>query len=56
VRITGNDSSKQEKQMAPQKAQEYLNLDASERDSTTPIVKILQGKEPISFIGFFQVF
>ncbi|CAK8696042.1 unnamed protein product [Clavelina lepadiformis] len=50
----GKDSSEQEKTKAPEAAEEYLNSDPTERDSSTPICKVQQGNEPISFKGFFQ--
>jgi len=33
--------------------QEYLKSDPSERDDSTPIYSIKQGREPPTFTGFF---
>lgn len=53
--LSGKDSSEQEKVKGVEAAQEYLDSDPSERDSSTPIYKIQQGREPLSFKGFFMV-
>ena len=52
---SGKDSSEQEKTESVKAAEEYLDSDPSERDSSTPIYKIQQGQEPLSFKGFFMV-
>lgn len=49
----GDESRPDEKQMAEQMAIEYLNTDPSKRDVNTPIVRVKQGFEPPTFIGFF---
>ena len=53
--MLGRDSSEQEKVKGAEAAQEYLDSDPSERDSSTAVYKVQQGQEPLSFTGFFQV-
>nr|XP_009857886.1 gelsolin isoform X1 [Ciona intestinalis] len=50
----GQDSSANEQEKSQQAAEDYLNSDPSSRDSSTPVYKIQQGNEPMSFKGFFQ--
>ncbi|CAG2120301.1 unnamed protein product, partial [Medioppia subpectinata] len=51
----GNLSNREERKLALEAAQQYLNTDPSERDVDTPIIVIKQGYEPINFTGFFGV-
>uniref|UniRef100_H2ZH88 Gelsolin-like domain-containing protein n=1 Tax=Ciona savignyi TaxID=51511 RepID=H2ZH88_CIOSA len=50
----GRESSPNEQSRSQQAAEDYLNSDPSSRDNSTPIYKVQQGSEPMSFKGFFQ--
>jgi hypothetical protein len=52
---TGEGATENEQTEAVETAKKYLDLDTSVRSSeTVPIVRIHQGSEPLSFVGFFQ--
>lgn len=51
----GKEASENEQKEAMKTAQDYINLDSSQRCAdSTPIIRINQGQEPPSFSGFFQ--
>lgn len=51
----GDAATENEQTEAVETAKKYLDLDTTVRSSeTVPIIRIKQGSEPLSFVGFFQ--